>query len=117
MKVLKYIIVCLLVLIPIQVHAIDISITSSISISNAPANSKWQVECGGSTGVYNLFTRQFTMDVGVNVVPVSSIFLSGGNYFCRTMFVQAYGQSSYSPEVTIVVTVPVISAPSLAVIP
>jgi len=117
MKILKYAIVCILMFTPLYAYAVNVSIDSSINISNAPANSKWQVECGGSTGVYNLFTRQFTMNVGINIIPVSSVFLSGGSYFCRTMFVQTYGQSPYSTEVAIVVTVPTLSAPALTVIP
>jgi hypothetical protein len=97
-------------------YAVTVSIDSSIEVTNAPANSKWQVECGTSTGVY-ILTRQFTMVSGNNIVPVSSIFLSGGNWFCRTNFVQPYGQGPYSTELPVTITVPSLVAPALTVIP
>lgn len=116
MKKLALVIVMLLGM-ALPVYAIDISINSSINVTNAPANSRWAVECGPSTGVYTSFTRQFTMASGTNSVPVSSIFLSGGNYFCRTNFIQVYGVGPYSSEVAISVLVPSLSAPALTVIP
>jgi hypothetical protein len=103
-------------LLPLTAYAVNMSIDSFVEISNAPANSKWQTECGPSTGNYNI-TKQFTMTPGVNRVPTSSIFIASGNFFCRTSFVQSYGQSPFSSELSITVTVPSLSAPALTVIP
>jgi hypothetical protein len=98
-------------------YAVNVSINSAIQVTNAPTNSKWQTECGPSTGVYNSI-KQFSMNnIGSSLVAVSSIFDVAGTYFCRTAFVQQYGQGPYSTEITVVVTTPTLSAPSLTVVP
>jgi hypothetical protein len=118
MKYIQGLVLVISILIASISHAVTISVNSSIQISNAPANSKWQVDCGIVTGNYSTFTRQFTMNnVGVTTVPVSSIFLVGGEWFCRTSFVQAYGQGPYSAEIPVTITVPVLSVPALTIIP
>lgn len=99
-----------------SVYAVTVSVNSSIEIANAPVNSKWQVECGAVSGNYTL-VRQFTMSSISNTVPVASIFPAGGDWFCRTAFVQVFGQGPYSNEIPVTVTVPVLSVPSLTVIP
>jgi hypothetical protein len=101
----------------VPAYAVNVSMSSTIQIANAPVNSKWQVECGPSTGVYNT-TNQFTMSVvGVNTIPVYSIFSTVGTFFCRTTFAQAFGIGPYSTEVSVTVTAPTLSAPSLSIIP
>lgn len=114
MKALKYMLMCGLILTPLYAYAVNISIDSIIVISNAPANSQWRTECGPSTGNYTV-TRQFAMIAGENRVPVFDIFTGPGNFFCRTSFVQPYGQSPFSTELPITVIVPVLSAPGLTV--
>ena len=101
-------------------YAVNMSIDSLIQVSNTPTSvgSKWQVECGTSTGVYNSFTKQFnTGGIPILIVPASAIFNGAGNFFCRTTFVQPYGQGPYSTEVSVTIIVPALSAPSLTVIP
>jgi len=100
-------------------YAVTVSIDSSVQVTNAPTSigSKWQVECGTSTGVYTS-TRQFNIGgPGTMTVPISAIFNGAGNFFCRTVFVQPYGQGPYSGEITVTVTVPTLSVPALTVIP
>jgi len=117
-RIVLVVVVLLSMVIP--AYAVNVSIDSSIQVTNAPISvgSKWQVECGLSTGIYNSFTRQFnTSGIATLVVPVSAIFNGAGNFFCRTAFVQPYGQGPYSTEVNVTVTVPTLIAPVLTVIP
>lgn len=103
----------------VPAYAVNVSIDSSVQITNAPISlgSKWQVECGLSTGVYTV-TKQFNISsAGTMTVPISAIFNGSGNFFCRTSFVQPYGQGPFSSEVAVTVTTPTLVAPSLIIVP
>ena len=113
----SFVLACMIVIgLVSSAYAVDISMSSSIQISNAPANSSWRVECGTNTGVYTA-SRQFVMSPGINTVSVYSIFSTVGNFFCRTAFVQAFGVGPFSSETAVTVLAPTLSAPSLTIVP
>lgn len=39
-----------------------------------------------------------------------------GDWFCRTSFVQVYGQGPYSGEIPVTIIVPVLTVPALTVV-
>lgn len=117
MTLIRLVIFALVLVCPLAAYAVNVSMSSVIQITGAPARSMWKIECGPSTGVYTSFSKIVAMEAGTNRISVADIFPTNGTYFCRSSFLQQFGQGSFAAEVQYVVSSPALSTPSETIIP
>lgn len=115
--VISVIIVCVYIFIPMMVHAVSVSLSSVVNITNAPPNSILNIQCGVSTGVYTI-SRQFNMGGGgVQPIVVGNVIPNAGNWFCVLNYINIYGTGPNTSEFNLTVSSPSFVAPTVSVVP
>lgn len=102
---------------PIYVHAVSVSLSSVVNITNAPAQSTLNIQCGTSTGIYTI-ARQFNMGAGgTQSIIVGNVIPNAGNWFCILNYINIYGTGPNTSEFNLTVSAPTFVTPTVSVVP
>lgn len=116
-KYIIYVIISICLLIPVYAHAVTVSLSSVVNITNAPSGSILNVQCGTSTGVY-IVSRQFNMGGGgVQSIVVGNVIPNAGNWFCILNYINIYGTGPNTSEFNLTVSAPSFVVPTVSVVP
>lgn len=102
---------------PMYAYAVSVSLSSVVNITNAPAQSTLNVQCGTSTGVYTI-ARQFNMGGGgTQSIVVGNVIPNAGNWFCILNYINIYGTGPNTSEFNLTVSAPSFVVPTVSVVP